>query len=471
LIVAPVFAMPALAQAQGTVFTTAPNGQYVEGNIYPRKRDVLLSGGAGPFAPCGASVLADGDYYFQVTDPSGTQLLSMDSVLERSVRVTNGVVSQYLGSTHPSRNNGPCGATIVRLMPYLDTPSPSADYKVWMTLIGDYDPKGSGAFGFSTAHSVTDDFKIGAPGIGTPVSIIKGFVFYDRNENGVWDPLADPLEVPVPGWRIELLLEGRIDGVTYTDMNGKYVFIRDRDSTTYVVREQAPGGFVGDNIVGAEWVAQTPREAEVIADEELPPSPNFGVVSLEVREGVGRTKGFWHNQNGGALLEQCEPQWRDVLTTRNGSPVSLRRDVSSDVPSISVFAPLPLPASFTSAFDDWSDYEVGQGASGHAGYMLSTQVAAAMLNSSCGFMQFNAYIDRHNDGILVSFQSMLDGVIHLLNEPGAGLTGPNDPFQDLRAMMLMCINEFGSINNTGDPSSPQIVRGRSSAPNSFVTPY
>jgi hypothetical protein len=54
---------------------------------------------------------------------------------------------------------------------------------------------------------------------------------------------------------------------------------------------------------------------------------------------------------------------------------------------------------------------------------------------------------------------------------GAGLTGPNDPFQDLRQMMLMCTNEFGSINNTGDPAAPQVVYSRAQSPSFFETPY
>jgi len=465
-------ATPLAAQTHGSICTTDGAGQCVEGNLYQLKRDVYLAGGAEALAPCSSSQLADGDYYFQVTDPSGSLLLSKDGVEQRWVSVSGGVVTSYLGRTHATRDNGPCGALTVRLTPFVDTPISGCEYMLWLTRVSDYDPTGGEFFGFRASRSATESFAVDPSGqLGGSVSIISGFKFFDHDENGVWDPQADPLEVPIAGWRVEILRNGVLDGVTYTGENGKYRFIRPRDGTTYTIREIAPGGFVGDGIAGASWVAHTPREGQVIANVERVHGPDFGNVSVEVKPLVGRTKGFWHNQNGRALLEQCDPQWRDALTTRNGGPVSLRRNVSSDVASVSVFTPLPLPANFDAAFDDWSDYVVGKSADGHAGYMLSTQVAAAMLSNSCGFMQFNAYIDRFQNGILVPFSEMLDGALGLLNEPGAGLTGPHDPYQDLRDRMLGCVNEFGSINNTGDPNAHQTVWGTTDSPGEFITPY
>jgi hypothetical protein len=108
----------------------------------------------------------------------------------------------------------------------------------------------------------------------------------------------------------------------------------------------------------------------------------------------------------------------------------------------------------------------------HAGFMLSIQVASAVLNRRIGNMQFRAYIDRFNNGILVSFDDMVSGAQQmLLCQPGAGMTGPNDPEQKLRAMMLGCINEFGTINNSGDPASPQPVFAPRPTAAGFVTPY
>src|SRR5262245_13171603 len=62
----------------GAIFTTLPNGQRVNYNIYAAKPDVYLDGGPGDQAPITAAGLPEGRYVFQVTDPSGKVLLSVD---------------------------------------------------------------------------------------------------------------------------------------------------------------------------------------------------------------------------------------------------------------------------------------------------------------------------------------------------------------------------------------------------------
>src|SRR3972149_5877029 len=63
---------------------------------YPDKREVYLDGGPGPNAPKDAAGLPDGDYAFQVTDPSGAVLLSEDAAKCRVVRVDNGTMVALL---------------------------------------------------------------------------------------------------------------------------------------------------------------------------------------------------------------------------------------------------------------------------------------------------------------------------------------------------------------------------------------
>ncbi len=458
------------ASAQGSVFTTNQIGAPATANQFARATAVHLAVGPTRGESCTGEGLEDGLYYFQVTDPSGLVLLSADdSIDERLVLVTEGVIGKYLGASHGVRLGGPCASKIVQLMPFDRAPNGGESYKLWITRAEDYDPNGSGFFGFQAALSRTDDFNVG-PGTPIPQSYLSGHKFFDENENGVWD-LSNPLEVPIPGWRIELVRNGVLEDVRFTDENGAYTFIRDRDESTYTLREVAPGGFIGDNVPGAVWLAKTPREFTVVASTELVNVPPFGNVSFGVATGVGRTKGFWHNPNGRAMLLACDPEWREALTTRNSSPLCLRRNVSSDDPGLSIFVPPAAPTPFAPAFNSLKSWLVGESASGHAGFILSTQVAAAVLNSRCGEMQFNAYIDRFQNGVLVSFEDMLDGVQQLLCTPGAGLTGPHDPNQALREMMLGCINEFSSINNTGDPNSPQVVFAPDSTPRSFSSPY
>lgn len=466
-----ILALAAICSAQttGAVFTTNRNGSQVDGNQYQRARDVYFTAGPGPGTPCTGPGLPDGNYYFQVTDPSGQFLLSEDHYTNREIVVAGGVIAAHTG-THAT-GRGPCGSLTVQLLPFGTSPNGGNEYKVWVTPAARYDLLLGGAHGFHSRYSKTDNFKVRSGGRPTDQSIISGFKFYDHSEDGIWNPGLDPLELPIPGWRIEILRNGQLDGVTFTDESGRYVFLRDRDGSTWTIREVAPGGFIGDGIPGAVWLAMTPREGTVITDAENVPGPDFGNIGFEVKVGVGRTKGFWHNQNGRDLLAACDPHWREVLTVRRGLPLCLRRPISTTDPTRSIFVPLPVPAPFADAHLDFAEWIVGLGAEGHAGFILSTQVAAAVLNRECGFMQFTAYIDRFQNGVLVSFEDMIAGVTGLLCDPLAGLTGPNDPPSQLRDTMLACINEFGGINNTGDVGEPQVVYGPSDDALDFGSPY
>ncbi|QIA65674.1 hypothetical protein GT360_19305 [Vibrio astriarenae] len=67
----------AYARLDGAIFTTTPAGEIVNENVrYESKQEVFLDGGPGPNAPGSAAALPAGNYYFQVTNPSGRCLLS-----------------------------------------------------------------------------------------------------------------------------------------------------------------------------------------------------------------------------------------------------------------------------------------------------------------------------------------------------------------------------------------------------------
>jgi len=153
------FVIPSVVMAApvtGAIFTTLIDGSAVDHNIYEAKEDVYLNGGPNsPRAPCTAAGLPDGDYYFQVTDPSGKILLSTDDIAERKVRVKGGIIKSYLGTTH-HLGVGKCGSVTVQLYPFNDTPNPGGEYKTWMT------PAVANFNGFLPSKSKTDNFK--APG-------------------------------------------------------------------------------------------------------------------------------------------------------------------------------------------------------------------------------------------------------------------------------------------------------------------
>ncbi len=184
LAILPAFSAPPLP---GAIFTTISDGSIVNANTqYQSKCDVYLDGGPGPNAPVGAAGLPAGDYYFQVTDPSGKKLLSTDPVSNRRFTVsTEGIISAYVGTggpAHPTGYNPNDGATTIQLAnvtcpaDFLDTPNNGGVYKVWVTPVGDGtlagggfvgDPSqvdnscGNGCFhGFIPARSKTDNFKV-----------------------------------------------------------------------------------------------------------------------------------------------------------------------------------------------------------------------------------------------------------------------------------------------------------------------
>jgi hypothetical protein len=153
-------------KVSGAIFTTDRNGQFVNANVYDSQEVVYLNGGPRPNQPCGAPGLPSGDYYFQVTDPSGKVLLSTDAIEERRVTVSNGMISSYNGSH--AQATGSCGDVTVALYPYDPTPNEGGEYKVWMTPVGSYIPsEASSSYGFIASKSKTDNFKVLAPNIGT----------------------------------------------------------------------------------------------------------------------------------------------------------------------------------------------------------------------------------------------------------------------------------------------------------------
>jgi len=175
----------ALAQVPGAVTTTTESG--AAQTVFADKSEVFFT--AGPTAaPCAATQFVnDGQYYFQVTDLSGTQLLSSDAASERLVTVHNGALATYNGLTHEidiaeiseeassgeeaevAPVHGPCGALTVGVAPFRDAGSREASYLLWLTPIARFsgdatqiDPVcGDGCFhGFRPEFSLTSAFRV-----------------------------------------------------------------------------------------------------------------------------------------------------------------------------------------------------------------------------------------------------------------------------------------------------------------------
>ncbi len=243
------------APLKGAIFTTTPDGGIVNENVhYERKIEVYLDGGPGPNAPQTAAGLPDGDYYFQVTDPSGKVLLSEDPAKCRKVRVEDGVIVELLNQgtmydpngragpfpchiqdpPHPPDSAGPADAgtsgrhdtntdkdhgppaIVVQLMPFLDTPNPGGVYKAWIIPAGRYIANGGNPEAIpGDPKSRLKALKVKGqqvgfqrdPGFGPPRDQVKtdNFKvkeffppeitvrkFHDLNGDGIWQTATEP---------------------------------------------------------------------------------------------------------------------------------------------------------------------------------------------------------------------------------------------------------------------------------------
>jgi hypothetical protein len=144
--------LEAAAPLPGAIFATIADGTIVNANTqYTSKCAVYLDGGPGSNAPAGAAGLPSGDYFFQVTDPSGTTLLSTDVVNNRRFHVsTDGVITAYTGTGGPIHPIGidqvhpELGAITISLAntscpnDFLDTPNNGGVYKAWVTPVANF---------------------------------------------------------------------------------------------------------------------------------------------------------------------------------------------------------------------------------------------------------------------------------------------------------------------------------------------
>lgn len=133
---------------EGSIWTTDPQGEQVNGNVYIDPRNVYLAGGPQK----GSLGLTPGFYYFQVTDSTGKTLLSIDGVDQRRFEVgESGSIVEYFGEHDWNLQND--GSILIQLWPF--QPSANSEYKVWVTMEDDYL-----SFGFVPSLSKTDNFKV-----------------------------------------------------------------------------------------------------------------------------------------------------------------------------------------------------------------------------------------------------------------------------------------------------------------------
>jgi hypothetical protein len=277
------FAVLVTTSSAAAIFTSRGDGTGVNINLYDDKCAVFLNGGPPPHGDCFSSGLTEGCYVYQVTAPPGggqnETLLSQDSIKKRFIKVSGGVfvhddgtcaaaadnltpcgtptveyddcgdasqgfVNTGIGEKGHDAGDGKCEASIpgnisARLMPFADTTNNGGVYKVYATMIGDYDNNCEGVFGFIHDNSKTDNFRVKPSGTPPPpqqgeIDVLK---FCDANANGIIDPAE--LLFGLSGWQIDITLDG-CSG--QTDVNGLFA-CPNLNPGTYNVAETIQSNF------------------------------------------------------------------------------------------------------------------------------------------------------------------------------------------------------------------------------------
>jgi len=367
---------PAHAQLSGAVFTSLNDGTSVNLNLYEKREDVYLNGGPQNQNSAG---LPFGTYYFQVTDPNGSTLLSTDNAVCRQVVVGpnsqgKGVVkghanaSVIAGCAHANGTLDPSNGSIpVQLIPFNFTPNAGGEYKVWLiaqtsgTSIDGIDPK---LLHFNNSDAKTDNFKVeesescSTPPCEPEGSLVAGFKFYDANLNGIFDPE----EVGIPLWKIQLF--GTAASNTTTDLDGAYAFVNLAPGT-YGVCEVIPQ-------TAPSWVPTTPTSITGILVPPDSEDNNFGNVCLGA--GGGKTLGFWSNKNGQAKMNDGGSLEPELALLRN---LNLRDAAGNDF----------NPTSYAQ-FRKW----LLSAKATNMAYMLSAQLATMELNVEAEFVSANSMV-------------------------------------------------------------------------------
>jgi serine-aspartate repeat-containing protein C/D/E len=262
----------------GSIASVASGTPAAPQPIFGRRQDVFLAGGPVS-APCRfAEYLPDGKYYFQVTDPSGNQLLSTDTVSERSVTVKAGVIASYDGATHAADGRTACGSLAVNLMPFADAGSQKAAYVVWLTPAADFDGSvtavdsicGAGCFhGFHPELSRTFAFRVEDKKSCEPTFCISGVKFLDANGNGA----RDSSEAGLPGVEIHVVNESGVVLSGLTGPDGSFRICGITDSGAFKVSESVPFGYTqtgpGDRDVSRHVFARSGAYIIEVCQEDI----------------------------------------------------------------------------------------------------------------------------------------------------------------------------------------------------------
>ncbi len=257
---------PRTLMTTGAIYTTLSTGATVNANIYDSKDDVYLNGGPQNTNSQG---LTPGTYYFQVTNPSGSLLLSTDPAAHRVVVVNEfGVfandqplTTHNLGSFNAANQSRP-----VQLMPFDDTDNPGGEYKAWLISTAVAEPRTddpltgydeSRILDFEQGADVkTDNFKVKYSLPDQSVVSLGGQKFEDIDGDGVFDAG-------------ESGLAGFVIHIQLTLPDGSTIDLSDTTSTAgmWSVQTALPVGVTPDEVTFTAQEVQQPAYTQTAPTE------------------------------------------------------------------------------------------------------------------------------------------------------------------------------------------------------------
>ncbi len=237
---------------------------------------------------------------------------------------------------------------------------------------------------------------------------ISGCVFYDSNVNGERDA-GEPL---LSGILVELLVGE--DRATYTLTGLTYSFYNVWGEYTVKVG------------LAENWASTTPQAVTLTVEQGKTIINDFGIVRIGCYGG-GHTVGFWSSKNGEDQIKDNPGGESMELSLLSGFNLRTRDGGFFEPKSYSELRNWLISADAT-----------------NMAYMLSTKLAAMVLNVEAGFVEANAivYAPGVKDGKdFLTISELINEANYQLGLDGYTPSGdPNRAYQELISMALDAAN-------------------------------
>ena len=386
----------------GTIWTTDASGYEVNKKIFIDKDDVYLSGG-----PNKGGHLPIGEYYIQVTTPSGKTVLGKST------------------QTYTVNESGKFEAGLIQLSAATDfeaSSNPGGVYKVWV----------SQDSSFPKSQSKTTAFKIKTPTVNedsttTTLSINK---FYDQNTDGDRDLDSEPY---LSGWKV------KINRIEYNETK---TFIG--DFITPVNRlSLSPGTYEVTEITQPwrdkpYWVNTTPETVRINLAQGDSETVEFGSVYLSSDNSQGIS--YWGNSLGAEVFNDLE------------NPLGELRALNLLRPDGTPFDPLYYN-NINDQADSFRPWLLSTNS--NLRYRLSAQLSVLELNTLAEFVDLESclYIGDHqvfvggDDVVSANGFVTVDNLIEAANQALAiqDFTDSEPSYQELLKTILEKANDDGHL--------------------------